>query len=192
MKSGSLIPSITRLRRCGISDDQSGASGIEFALVLPLMILLFAGTVEFGHALTVSRKIDQIASTTGDIISQQGTWTKSDVAKLLTGTSFILQPYDTSGLTIIVMAESVNASGKMVVDWSAALNTSPPVAGVTSPIDVPAGIQETGVEIVLTRVQYKYTTPLSTLFASLTGVDGYSFDSHCFNHPRVGDSITYR
>lgn len=192
MKSGSLIPGFARLRLRRIFRDRSGASGIEFALVLPLMILLFAGTVEFGHALTVSRKIDQIASTTGDIISQQGTWTKSDIAKLLTGTSFILQPYDTSGLTIIVTAESMNGSGKTVVDWSAALNTSALVAGAASPIEVPAGIQETGVEIVLTRVQYQYTTPLSALFASLTGVDGYSFDSHCFNHPRVGDTITYR
>ena len=61
--------------------DRSGASGVEFALVVPILLFLLAGTVDLGHALTVSRKIDQIASTTGDMISQQGTWTKSDVAR---------------------------------------------------------------------------------------------------------------
>ena len=88
----------SRIRR--LARDRSAASGVEFALVLPILVMLLFGTVDLGHALTVSRKIDEITSSTGDMIAQQGTWTKSDVAKLLSGASFILQPYDTSQLTI--------------------------------------------------------------------------------------------
>ncbi|MGO7800514.1 hypothetical protein ACC710_36770, partial [Rhizobium ruizarguesonis] len=72
-----------------------------------------------GHALTVSRKIDEIASSTGDMISQQVSWTKSDVAKLLSGASFILQPYETTGLTITVAVDDIAKSGSATVNWSA-------------------------------------------------------------------------
>ncbi|MEF0864950.1 MULTISPECIES: TadE/TadG family type IV pilus assembly protein [Rhizobium] len=172
--------------------DRSGASGVEFALLLPLLVVLLFGSIDLGHALTVSRKIDEIASTTGDMISQQGTWTKADVAKLLTGASFILQPYTTTGLTITVSVNDISSSGAATVNWSAALNTTALTSGTTSTITIPSQIQETGVQVVLTRVQYTLTTPVSAFFASVTGSNGYTFDRHFFNRPRVGDTITYK
>ncbi|HEX8045641.1 TadE/TadG family type IV pilus assembly protein [Rhizobium sp.] len=178
------------LRR--LARDRSGTSGVEFAIVLPILLLLLVGTVDLGHALTVSRKIDEIASTTGDMISQQGTWTKSDVANILSGASFILQPYDTTGLTITVAVDDISKSGTATVNWSAALNTSALTYGAATPVDVPSQIKEAGVQVVLTRVQYTLTTPVSALFASFTGTNGYSFDRHFFNRPRAGNTITYK
>ena len=175
----------------GFATDRSGASAVEFALVLPILILLLAATVDLGNALTVSRKIDQIATTAGNVISQQSTWSKSNVAGLLSGMSFILQPYDTAGLTIIVAAEDVNSSGAATTNWSAALNTSALPAGSAPPISIPSEIQEQGVQIVLTRVRYTFTTPLSVVLSYFTGTNGYSFDRYCFSRPRTADKLTY-
>ncbi|MGO7947074.1 TadE/TadG family type IV pilus assembly protein, partial [Rhizobium ruizarguesonis] len=44
----SLAPHLMRYR--------SAASGVEFALVLPILVMLLFCTVDLGHALTVSRK----------------------------------------------------------------------------------------------------------------------------------------
>ncbi|ENN89731.1 hypothetical protein RHSP_36668 [Rhizobium freirei PRF 81] len=164
---------------------------MEFALVLPILLLLLAATVDLGHALTVSRKLDEIATTTGDVISQQGTWTRSNVAGLLSGMSFILQPYDTTGLTVTVAVEDVAANGAATVNWSAAFNASSLATGAASPIAVPAKIQEQGVQVVLTRVQYSFTTPLSNLLGNFTGTNGYSFERYFFNRPRTADKIAY-
>ncbi|MBB4217841.1 Flp pilus assembly protein TadG [Rhizobium sp. BK212] len=191
-----MIPSLSFFR-CTLSairrltHDRSAASGVEFALVLPILVMLLFGTVDLGHALTVSRKIDEIASSTGDMISQQSSWTKSDVAKLLTGASFILQPYDTTGLTITLTVNDVSSSGSATVNWSAALNTTALNSGTASAITIPSEIQETDVQVVLTRVQYTLTTPVSAFFSNFTGQNGYSFDQHFFNRPRVTDKITY-
>ncbi|WP_064696869.1 TadE/TadG family type IV pilus assembly protein [Rhizobium aegyptiacum] len=179
----------SRIRR--FARDRSAASGVEFALVLPILIMLLFGTVDLGHALTVSRKIDEIAASAGDMIAQQSTWTQTDVAKLLSGASFILQPYDTTGLTITITVNDVDNSGKATVNWSAALNTSSLGSGTASAIDIPAKIQEAGVQVVLTRVQYTLTTPVSAFFSNFTGQNGYSFDHHFFNRPRVSDTISY-
>ncbi|MGY5802402.1 TadE/TadG family type IV pilus assembly protein [Rhizobium hainanense] len=180
---------VSCLRR--LAGNRAGVSGVEFALVLPILLLLLAATVDLGHALTVSRKIDEIAATTGDVISQQGTWTKSNVTGLLSGMSFILQPYDTTALTITVAVEDVPANGNATVNWSAAFNTSALVSGAATPISVPAKIQETGVQVVLTRVQYSFTTPLSAFLGSFTGISSYSFNRYFFNRPRTADKITY-
>ncbi|MFS8147353.1 TadE/TadG family type IV pilus assembly protein [Rhizobium sp. BR 249] len=179
-------PAIRRLAR-----DRAAASGVEFALLLPILIVLLFGTVDLGHALTVSRKIDEIASSTGDMIAQQSTWTSTDVAKVLSGASFILQPYDTTGLKITLTVNDVDNSGKATVKWSAAFNTSSLASGTASAIDIPKKIQETGVQVVLTRVEYTLTTPVSAFFSNFTGQNGYSFDHHFFNRPRVSDTIKY-
>jgi hypothetical protein len=88
--------------------------------------------------------------------------------------------------------EDISSSGSATVNWSAALNTSPLNAGTATSIEVPAQIQEEGVQVVVTRVQYTLTTPVSALFSSFTGMDGYSFDRHFFNRPRAGDTISYK
>ncbi|MBP2448033.1 TadE/TadG family type IV pilus assembly protein [Rhizobium leguminosarum] len=175
-----------------LTRDRTAASGVEFALVLPLLVMLLFGTVDLGHALTVSRKIDEIASTTGDMISQQNTWTTSDVAKFLSGASFILQPYDTTGLTITITVNDISKTGSATVNWSAAFNTTALKSGTASAIEIPSQIQDPGVQVVLTRVQYKLTTPVSAFFSNFTGTNGYSFDQHFFNRPRTSDTITYK
>ncbi|AGS26118.1 Flp pilus assembly Tad-like protein (plasmid) [Rhizobium etli] len=191
MKRNLALLSLARASIDCLACDRTAASGVEFALVLPILIVLLFGTVDLGHALTVSRKIDEIASSTGDMIAQQSTWTKTDVTKLLAGASFILQPYETTGLTITVTVNDVDNSGKATVNWSAAFNTASLASGTASAIDIPAKIQETGVQVVLTRVQYTLTTPVSAFFFNFTGQNGYSFDHHFFTRPRVSDTISY-
>ncbi|WP_244529423.1 TadE/TadG family type IV pilus assembly protein [Rhizobium sp. NFR03] len=171
---------------------RAGTSGVEFALVLPILLVLLAGTADLGHALTVSRKVDEISSTTGDMISQQGTWTKQDVAKLLSGVSFILQPYSISELRITLAIEDIDSTGAATVNWSAGFNTPPLAAGLKSEIVVPAKIQQKGVQVVVTHVEYTLTTPVSSLFAYFTGTNGYSFERSFFNRPRAADTIAYK
>lgn len=177
------------LKRFGRSRD--GASGIEFALLLPVMLLLLAGLVDLGQGLTVRRKVTQVASTTSEIIAMQGTWTKGSVGTILSGVSSILQPYDVKDLTVLLCVVDVGKNGKATVNWSAAYGTNPLSAGQNSPVEVPRKLQEKGVQMVVTRVQYKLDTIFSGLFKSFTGGGAYEYDQHFFIRPRNGDTITY-
>jgi len=170
---------------------RSGASGIEFALLLPIMLLLLAGLVDLGQGLTVRRKVAQIASTTSEIIAMQGTWTKASVGTILSGVSSILQPYDVEELTVLLCVVDVANNGKATVNWSAAYGTQPLSAGEMSPVEVPKELQEKNVQMVVTRVQYKLDTIFSGLFKSFTGGGTYEYDQHFYIRPRNGDTITY-
>ena len=45
-----------------LAHDTHGVSAVEFALILPVMITMYIGAVEFSHALTVDRRVTAVAS----------------------------------------------------------------------------------------------------------------------------------
>lgn len=182
-------PFAALLRRFGRNRD--GASGIEFALLLPVMLLLLAGLVDLGQGLTVRRKVAQIASTTSEIVAMQNTWSKASVETILSGVSSILQPYNNDELTVLLCVIDTDKNGKATVNWSAAYGTAPLSAGQDSPVEVPKKLQEEGAQMVVTRVQYKLDTLFSGLFKGFTGGGAYHYDQHFFIRPRNSDSITY-
>src|SRR5690606_26993438 len=57
-----------RLRR--FSHDRRGAAAVEFALVVPLLLLLYLGTVEASALYTVDRRIVTISGTMGDLVAR--------------------------------------------------------------------------------------------------------------------------
>jgi Flp pilus assembly protein TadG len=58
MRIARLATMLRRLRR-----REDGVSAVEFALILPVMLILFFGCVEVGDALTIDRKVAHVAST---------------------------------------------------------------------------------------------------------------------------------
>ncbi len=174
-----------------LSRNRDGASAIEFAFLFPIMLLLLAGLVDLGQGLTVRRKINQIASTSSEIIAMQSSWTEASVGSILDGVSTIVQPYDSDELTILLCVLDIDKKGKATVNWSAAYGTSALSAGQDSPVAVPQELQTADVQLVVTRVQYKLDTVFSSLFESFTGGGTYEYDQHFFIRPRNGNTITY-
>ena len=61
--------------RCGapprdLSADRRGIAAIEFAVIVPLMLVMFFGTVEFSSGVAVDRKVTLMARTLSDLTSQ--------------------------------------------------------------------------------------------------------------------------
>ena len=52
------------------SKDEKGVSAVEFALILPLMIVLLFGVIELSSLLTVDRKMTSVTSTVADLVAQ--------------------------------------------------------------------------------------------------------------------------
>ncbi|OBZ94953.1 pilus assembly protein TadG [Pararhizobium polonicum] len=177
------------LRRFG--EDRAGASAIEFVLLIPFLFLLLAGTVDLGQGLTVQRKMNQMASTSAEMVSMQSSWTRSDISTILSGVSSILEPYDLTGLTILISVVKIDANNKAVVVWSAAYGTTALPAGQASPIDVPEELREQDTQMIVTHVHYKLETIFSALFERFTGVRGYEYDRHFFTRPRNSGTISY-
>ena len=109
----------------------SGIAAVEFALILPLMVLIYAGVVEITHLYAADRKAVVFAHTVADLATQAKVDTVSTLqtisdnnAKLIYGlASAVLYPFKASGatirLTMVAFDKNVPAAGSAsgYVDW---------------------------------------------------------------------------
>ena len=58
------------LRVRGLLNDCRGIAAVEFAVILPVMLVMFFGVVEFSSAIAVYRKTTLVARTLSDLTSQ--------------------------------------------------------------------------------------------------------------------------
>jgi Flp pilus assembly protein TadG len=170
--------------------DERGVSAIEFVLVFPLLVGLLAGTVDFGQALMVSRKMDQIVGTLGDMVSQKSAWTTSDLDAIIAGDAVIIQPFDNTNLQIQLAVLDVAADLTTRVNWARAYHTTALAKNDPSPVTIPANIAESGVQLIAVKATYSLTTPFSSLLQPITGVTSYSYAKTYIMRPRIKDTIT--
>lgn len=178
------------LRHVGVCvRDRRGQSGIEFALLLPLMAILLAGTMDLGMGLMIKRKVNQIASSTSDIITQEDVWSSSGVMSVLNGGASALYPFDTTNLKIVVNVLNFDEDGKATVSWSKGFQDGGLVNGSAWTDPIPEQVIETDVQLVATRVEYNARSALTGLLAALTGIETYSFSGSAIARPRVSNRV---
>ncbi len=60
-----------RLHRVrNLCDDTRAVAAVEFAIVLPFMLLLYIGGVELGNGMAISVKVSETAHTVADLVSR--------------------------------------------------------------------------------------------------------------------------
>ncbi|WP_431324029.1 TadE/TadG family type IV pilus assembly protein [Rhizobium sp. YTU87027] len=186
-----LLARLTRISRKFLRNG-SGASAIEFVIVFPIMIVLLAGTVDLGQALLVNRKMNQIAATLGDMISQKATWKEADVNAIIVGAASIIEPFDTSDLTIQLAVVDIDSNLAASVDWAQAYNTTALSKGAASPVDIPSEVASADVQLIAVNATYTLTTPFSSLLESITGMTSYHYSKNYIMRPRIQDSVALK
>jgi Flp pilus assembly protein TadG len=173
-----------------LAKDERGVSAIEFVLIFPLLVTMMAGTVDIGQALTVSRKMNQVVSTLGDMTSQQTAWTTSDIDAIIAGTATIIEPFSKTDLKIDIVVLDVNASLVATVNWGRAYNKTALTKNSASPVTIPTNIAQSGVQLIAVKATYTLTTPFSKLLKPITGVTTYNYQKTYIMRPRNGNAIT--
>jgi Flp pilus assembly protein TadG len=147
---------VSRLARC-----TRGVAAIEFGMIVPIMFMLFVGAVEFSLAITVDRRVTQVAASTADLVSRQTTVTDTQVDGLFQIIQQLMSPYS-SGTPLKLNVVSVGAdpgnASLVRVCWS----RNGPNGGANSYSDgasyagLPAGILTAGTSVIVAEVKYDY------------------------------------
>src|SRR6476660_9282147 len=85
-----------RMRRSArdLSGDCRGLAAVEFAMIVPLMLVLFFGTVEFSSGIAVDRKVTLVARTLSDLTSRSAaSILDTDLQNFFASSASILTPY---------------------------------------------------------------------------------------------------
>lgn len=137
---------------------KDGLAAIEFAMLAPIMVALFLGSIELCDALNCQQKVTGMASTAADLVAQETQVTNSDISNVFSAVNSIVYPYPATGLRIVVTSIVDNA-GTSKVAWSDAQNAAPRTVGAT--MTLPAGVMTSGGSVILAEVTYPYSSPVS-------------------------------
>jgi Flp pilus assembly protein TadG len=170
-------------RTSRFSGDERGLSAVEFALLLPLMVTLYLGTVEISQGIAVDRKVTLTARTVADLVSQVTSINNTDMNNSLNAATAVIAPYPSDKLKITVTSVTVDANGKATVAWSDALNGSPRAKG--SSVTLPSALNIPNSSLIWSEAQYAYTPTIGyVLSGTLTLKD------QIYMRPRLSDSVT--
>jgi|SRR5215469_5674568 len=135
---------------------RGGLAAIEFALLLPVMLLLYLGAFEISQAVSVKRQVTLTASTVANIVTQYASISASQtMPDILNASAAVLTPYSVSKAVVTVSCIAIDANGKATVTWSQALNGTARTVG--SVVNLPAGLSVPNTSLVLGETSYAYT-----------------------------------
>ena len=147
--------------------DTRALGATEFAVIVPLMLVMFFGTIEFSSAVAIDRKVTLIARTLSDLTSQSMTLTDSDMQNTFTASISIVMPYDASLVKGSISQIYIDASSIATVQWSkagtiasgatqATLATSGRKAGDKVTGEIPATLLVPSTYLILSEASYTY------------------------------------
>lgn len=143
--------------------DPHGMVAVEFALIVPVMITLYFGTVETTNAMTAARRVTNVAQTAADLTAQVTTISTSDMNDIFSASTAILTPFPTNvvKITITSVVASASNANTTTVAWSKAYGGSS-VRSTNAAVTLPAGLTTVGSSVIMVEVTYTYTSPIST------------------------------
>ena len=162
--------------------DRRGVSAVEFAILAPVMLTLFLGSVEATQGIAADRKVELTAHSLADLATQYTDINDLDMANILAAGSAILAPYPAAGLQEVVSEISVNSQGVGTVVWSDTLGGAALAVGST--VNVPTALAVPNSYLVLAQVKYSYNPTYGYV---MTGAITLSDQS--FMQPRESASI---
>lgn len=101
--------------------DRRGVGAVEFALIAPIMFIMYFVTIEASQAITTNKKVGRIASMVADLVTQQDKITGAEADAIMQIGQSIIQPYSRSKPTITITAIEVtaaNPTSRVQVAWS--------------------------------------------------------------------------
>jgi Flp pilus assembly protein TadG len=168
--------------------DRRGVAAIEFAMVVPLMVMMFVGTVEFSQAITVDRRVSQVASSTADLVARAKSLTTTEMNGIMDIIEQLMKPYDETllKLTVLnVMASPSNVNDTKVC-WSYAHNGGTSY-GKNASYTLPQGVVEAGDSVIVAEVEYNYTPLIFDYFIKTTK----KLEEKFYLKPRLSSYVKY-
>jgi len=162
--------------------DNNALAAVEFAMILPIMLVLFLGTEEFSSGVEVDRKVNLAAHTLSDLTSQSPTTGVSDaeLGFFFSAGASILLPYSSAPLNEVISELYVDASsGKAYVQWSKAFQGGLELAQ-GSQVTIPPTLAVKGTYLIFSQVSYLYKPTIGYVMSSA----GITLSASAYTRPR--------
>jgi Flp pilus assembly protein TadG len=200
MKTKLFSPMCARVRGCARAfvKDRRGVAAIEFAMIVPIMLVLFFGTVEFSSGIAVDRKVTLVARTLSDLTSQSlSSISDNDLKNFFAASSSILTPYSGAPTQPVISEIYIDNNKIAKIQWSKSatltmVNGSPQATLQTSPrskgdaVTVPAGLLVPNTYLIWSEVSYDYVPTVGYVLKS-----SITLREQNYSRPRQSPCVDY-
>jgi Flp pilus assembly protein TadG len=167
----------------GLRRDASGSAAVEFAVIVPIMLTLFFGVIEFSSGVAVDRKVTLVARTLSDLTSQSSTVTDTDLANFTITVKAIMTPYQGSLLNSTVSELYVDPTTLTAkVKWS----KGSAARGFDTTVTIPTALQIGGTYLIFAEADYTYTPTIGYVMKTAVKLSDFTY-----TRPRQSTCVMY-
>ncbi len=151
-----------------IAGDKSGSAAIDFAFVLPILLMAFIGVVEVTNVLRLDRKVVSAAQTVADLVTQRRDVSDAQLGDILKAAELIFEPFPAAAHSVGIASVRYDAgTGNPAVDWTKSKNGG----SVPDALTLAQGMGQPGEGVVIVRVAYNYSPVFFDFIMSATSVE---------------------
>ncbi len=183
MTSTTTTSAALTLRLRDFARGQGGMAAVEFAALLPFMLIVYLGGIEIGDGVAIDRKVAITTRVVADLASRYTTIKNTDMSSILGASSTIIAPYSATPISVTVSQVTCDSKGNATVTWSDSLNGTAHALG--SSVTLPGTLAAANVSYIWGEVAYAYTPTLGYV---MTGT--LTLKNQIFMSPRQSATVT--
>lgn len=142
---------------------RSGVAAVEFALVLPVMLILWLGMVEVTVALNLDRKVTILSRTVADLVGRETATDTRRLGEIFDAATAVMAPFEHRNVEIVVTSVFVSRNAENAIVGRVCWSRTRPVAGsprlahrAGDPMPVPTGFDHPGSSFIVAEVFAPY------------------------------------
>lgn len=157
--------------------DKRAVGAVEFALIVPVLLLIYLGSTDLADGLDVNKKVSRSASSLADLVTRQISVKATDIDDMFAIGSTSLLPYRRTSPKIRVTAIKVtkaqsSSTFSVTVDWSRA-NVANFAALAGSKTDLPEALVASDAYFIKVDVELDYRPLNSWISTSIPMSETY-------------------
>jgi len=182
-----------RLLTTNFLRDRSGTAAVEFALILPGLLIMVFGSYEVANLILADLKLEAAAETAADLVAQTRIETvlqAADFTNITNAATQVMTPFPTGSNQLKIAYASVTYStGSPVIDWHVEVNSATPINAASLPNSANAanlGNETSGStdSVIVAQLTYAYASPISYVLNS-----SYTLSESSLNRPRYMNCV---
>lgn len=184
-----------------VPEGKRGIAALEFALVLPLLMIVFLGIVEFARFSIAHQKIEKLVHSMADFTTQGTTVSTQDLATFSGVAAQIMSPLPFSGTIIFssvvnnpASAAPCNGRNSPCIIWMGAClgNAASQlgVSGTSPPTNFPLVGMAAGQNVIVAELSYNYQPLISYTASVIPSLKAQTIYRNAVYKPRQGTLTT--